>query len=166
MWLFATRVYDVMLPFIDSITCFLTGWRPRRTIKLCSWSAEEQGLIGSTEWVEEQSKIVRDRVVAYINIDAVVRGNHSLEAKGSPLLKQLMYEEGRKVLDPRNDGLSLYDWWKNTSAASSKYPAYKALGSGSDFVPFYQFLGKIYCSCCCYSVTMETLFNHRRSIST
>ena len=59
------------------------GWRPRRTIKLCSWGAEEQGLIGSIEWVEQQSKIVRDRAVAYINIDAIVRGNHSLSAKGN-----------------------------------------------------------------------------------
>lgn len=58
------------------------GWRPRRTIKLCSWGAEEQGLIGSIEWVEQQSKVVRERAVAYINIDAVVRGNYSLSAKG------------------------------------------------------------------------------------
>ena len=28
------------------------GWRPGRTIMLCSWDAEEYGLIGSTEWVE------------------------------------------------------------------------------------------------------------------
>ena len=29
------------------------GWKPRRTIILCSWDAEEYGLIGSTEWAEE-----------------------------------------------------------------------------------------------------------------
>ncbi|HXQ74500.1 MAG TPA: M28 family peptidase, partial [Pyrinomonadaceae bacterium] len=28
------------------------GWKPRRTIILCSWDAEEYGLIGSTEWAE------------------------------------------------------------------------------------------------------------------
>ena len=28
------------------------GWRPGRSIVLCSWDAEEYGLIGSTEWVE------------------------------------------------------------------------------------------------------------------
>ena len=27
-------------------------WRPGRTVVLCSWDAEEYGLIGSTEWVE------------------------------------------------------------------------------------------------------------------
>lgn len=28
------------------------GWKPRRSIILCSWGAEEYALIGSTEWVE------------------------------------------------------------------------------------------------------------------
>ena len=27
-------------------------WRPGRTVILCSWDAEEYGLIGSYEWVE------------------------------------------------------------------------------------------------------------------
>ncbi|MDQ3908595.1 MAG: M28 family peptidase, partial [Acidobacteriota bacterium] len=31
------------------------GWKPRRTIILCSWDAEEQGLIGSTEWAEDNA---------------------------------------------------------------------------------------------------------------
>lgn len=29
-----------------------TGWRPRRTIVICSWDGEEFGLLGSTEWTE------------------------------------------------------------------------------------------------------------------
>ena len=29
-----------------------TGWRPGRTLVLCSWDAEEFGLIGSTEWTQ------------------------------------------------------------------------------------------------------------------
>src|SRR5262249_1420088 len=29
------------------------GWKPRRTILLCSWDGEEYGLLGSTEWAEE-----------------------------------------------------------------------------------------------------------------
>ena len=28
------------------------GWRPRKTLMFCSWSSEEYGLIGSTEWAE------------------------------------------------------------------------------------------------------------------
>jgi len=30
-----------------------TGWRPKRTIVFGSWDAEEQGLMGSTEWAEQ-----------------------------------------------------------------------------------------------------------------
>ena len=33
-----------------------SGWRPRRTIVFASWDAEEQGLIGSTEWTEEHQR--------------------------------------------------------------------------------------------------------------
>ena len=29
-----------------------TGWRPGRTLVLCSWDAEEFGLLGSTEWAQ------------------------------------------------------------------------------------------------------------------
>ena len=28
------------------------GWRPGRSLLLCSWDAEEYGLVGSTEWIE------------------------------------------------------------------------------------------------------------------
>ena len=43
------------------------GWRPRRTLKFCSWGAEEFGLIGSIEWVEQNQKILSDRAVVYLN---------------------------------------------------------------------------------------------------
>lgn len=32
------------------------GWQPRRSILLCSWSGEEQSLIGSYEWAEVRMK--------------------------------------------------------------------------------------------------------------
>ena len=31
---------------------FITGWQPRRTIIIAHWDAEEQGVIGSWEWVQ------------------------------------------------------------------------------------------------------------------
>lgn len=56
----------------------LLGWRPRRSLVFCSWAAEEYGLIGSYEWVEEHAKVLATRAVAYINVDnAVVGDNHS-----------------------------------------------------------------------------------------
>ena len=45
-------------------------------------------------------------------------------------------------MDPRDESreekLTLYQRWKN----GKMYPKFGSLGSGSDFVPFYQFLGK------------------------
>lgn len=50
------------------------GWRPRRTVKLCSWGAEEFGLIGSVEWVQENAKLLSNRAVVYLNTDVAVGG--------------------------------------------------------------------------------------------
>ncbi|ERE79986.1 glutamate carboxypeptidase 2-like isoform 2 [Cricetulus griseus] len=48
------------------------GWRPRRTILFASWDAEEFGLLGSTEWAEEHSRLLHERGVAYINADSSI----------------------------------------------------------------------------------------------
>ena len=32
------------------------GWKPKRTLIFASWDGEEEGLIGSTEWVEEHER--------------------------------------------------------------------------------------------------------------
>ena len=50
------------------------GWKPRRSIIFCSWGAEEFGLIGSYEWIEQNSKVLSQRAVAYLNIDIAVQG--------------------------------------------------------------------------------------------
>ena len=50
------------------------GWRPGRTLVLCSWDAEEYGLIGSTEFVEDKGKLLREGTVAYLNVDSAVAG--------------------------------------------------------------------------------------------
>src|SRR5262245_20434050 len=43
------------------------GWRPKRTIILCEWDGEEQGLLGSTEWAETHADELLSRGVAYLN---------------------------------------------------------------------------------------------------
>ncbi|KAH7717344.1 N-acetylated-alpha-linked acidic dipeptidase 2 [Aphelenchoides avenae] len=52
-------------------------WRSSRTIMFCNWDAEEYGLIGSTEFVEEFANILNDRAVAYLNVD-LISSNQSL----------------------------------------------------------------------------------------
>lgn len=50
------------------------GWRPERTLVLASWDGEEWGLVGSTEWVEQHARLLRERAVAYVNMDVVASG--------------------------------------------------------------------------------------------
>jgi N-acetylated-alpha-linked acidic dipeptidase len=42
-----------------------------------SWGAEEYGLIGSQEWVEEKLTVLQARSIAYINCDLGVSGNYT-----------------------------------------------------------------------------------------
>jgi len=50
------------------------GWRPERTLVLATWDAEEWGLVGSTEWVEQHRGELREKAVAYLNMDSVASG--------------------------------------------------------------------------------------------
>ncbi|KAM0821994.1 hypothetical protein ACQ4PT_071803 [Festuca glaucescens] len=67
------------------------GWRPRRTIIFCSWDAEEYGLTGSTEWVEENREMLSTRAVAYLNVDVSVVGPGLLPST-TPQLDELLLE--------------------------------------------------------------------------
>jgi len=55
-----------------------TGWQPKRTIVLCSWDAEEYGLLGSTEFVEEYIPWLSNAAVSYLNIDVGTSGKFLL----------------------------------------------------------------------------------------
>jgi len=55
-----------------TINCI--GWRPSRTIIFASWGAEEHGIMGSAEWVEEYEKTLSSRAVAYISMGSAVSG--------------------------------------------------------------------------------------------
>ena len=122
-----------------------TDWRPRRTIVFCSWGAEEYGLIGSYEWVEENKNMLSDRAVMYLNADCAVEGNYSFAANGNPFLKSLVYQQSAFVKDPnaRDKEASLYDSWsiKYPSSSEPGKPRFGGLGSGSDYAPFSHFIG-------------------------
>ncbi|KAJ0807709.1 putative glutamate carboxypeptidase [Helianthus annuus] len=72
------------------------GWKPRRTIIFCNWDAEEYGLIGSTEWVEENREMLASKVVAYLNVDIAVAGA-GFQASATPQLDQLITEVIKQV---------------------------------------------------------------------
>ncbi|PYS74143.1 MAG: glutamate carboxypeptidase [Acidobacteria bacterium] len=123
------------------------GWKPKRTIILGSWDAEEYGLIGSTEWAEEYAADLREKAVAYLNLDAAVSGS-SFGASSVPSLWKLIRDVTRDVKDPKS-GKSIYQEWQERSregrterlANETAEARIGSLGSGSDYTPFLQHLG-------------------------
>lgn len=123
------------------------GWKPRRSILLCSWDAEEYGLIGSTEFAEEFAGELREKAVAYLNIDVAVAGPH-FGASSVPSLWKLIRGAARDVKDPKS-GKSVYQQWRDRLTTErtdrDQEPPTEVrigpLGSGSDYTPFLQHLG-------------------------
>ena len=117
------------------------GKRPRRTIIFATWDAEEWGLLGSTEFVEEDSLRLRDHAVAYLNQDDIAQGPN-FSAGGSPSLRGILRDVAKRVPDPSKQG-SVYDVWRKRAnlAADSLEPAMGDPGGGSDFAGFYNHLG-------------------------
>ena len=119
-------------------------WRPGRTMVLCSWDAEEYGLIGSTEWVEEHSKLLGAITMAYLNLDISVLGGAHIEARATPLMYEVMWQSAAKVPCPNEGYDTLYEEWLNNTRKMYKgeyRPTITGLGSGSDYAAFLQRLG-------------------------
>ena len=127
-----------------------TGWRPRRTIVFCSWDGEEPGLMGSTEWVEQHATELQQKAVIYVNTDGNGRG--FIGAGGSKALEPFFTGVLKDVIDPETN-ISVFDRRMaldmvnatNTKARkelmTKKFYTLGALGSGSDYSPFFQHLG-------------------------
>ena len=137
-----------MLEAVHGVGALLhQGWRPRRTMIFASWDAEEEGLIGSTEWVEQHAKEL-EKAVAYFNIDVGVAGP-DFSAAAVPSLKQFVREVTQSVPSPI--GGVVYDVWRNSKREGNEHRTSNAppdgearvgdLGSGSDFTPFLQHIG-------------------------
>ncbi|KAL8351524.1 hypothetical protein RB601_000491 [Gaeumannomyces tritici] len=123
----------VLLELTKAIKKLLeTGWKPRRTIVIASWDAEEYGLLGSTEWVEEHVNALTETAVAYLNIDVAVSGPRP-SLSTTPELHTIATEVMKKVVHPNFGGFnrSLYDAWREASGG-----IVGALGSGSDYTAF------------------------------
>ena len=137
-------------------TLLKSGWRPKRSIVVASWDAEEWGLIGSVEWVEQHEAEMKG-AVAYFNMDSAVSGTR-FGASAVPTLKDFMRDIARVV--PAAEGQrSLYDAWLAQSPAKTgdeqivgaphRQPLVSLtddvpvgdLGSGSDYTPFLQHAG-------------------------
>ncbi|WP_433983537.1 M28 family peptidase [Tunturiibacter empetritectus] len=119
------------------------GWKPQRRIVICSWDAEEEGLIGSTEWAEQHETHLA-HAVAYFNTDVGVAGPN-FDAAAVPSLKQFVREVTKEVASPK--GGTVYEQWKADQATAPTRRSRKpiestdsdvhigTLGSGSDYTP-------------------------------
>jgi N-acetylated-alpha-linked acidic dipeptidase len=140
------------------------GWKPRRSLLYASWDAEEYGLVGSTEWAEENSRSIDEKAVLLLNVDSAVSGPE-LEMSGVPSLRNLVLDAAGSINEPRT-GKSLREtWtdarrsaWADTAPLVLDDPAWKEgshssiqshdftpqmgfLGSGSDYTVFVDHLG-------------------------
>lgn len=113
------------------------GFKPRRTIKIAHWDAEEQGVLGSTEWVEQFRDELNAKGVAYFNADGAVSGRE-FGGASSPSLKGLLMDAARTVPYP-DSAKSVFDHWKGKQ--ETKEPSVGNLGGGSDHIAFYTHVG-------------------------
>ena len=143
------------------------GWRPRRTIIVASWDGEEEGLIGSTEWVEQNMPELAN-AAAYFNCDVAASGP-TFVAAAVPSLQRLVREVTAEVPLGSRPGTVLDEWVaqqranegpaaataeprqgptsaaanviERKSSAPSGLPRFGDLGSGSDYSPFLDHAG-------------------------
>ncbi|HLY63304.1 MAG TPA: M28 family metallopeptidase [Terriglobia bacterium] len=129
------------------------GIRPRRTILLGNWDAEEYTLTGSTEWGEQYADDLRKNGVICLNVDSATSGQ-DFTVSMSPALLPAVVEAAQAVRDPAS-GQSVYGRWKQRRAEAnirsyaveseagktSGAVSFGILGGGSDFMVFLQHNG-------------------------
>ena len=108
------------------------GMRPRRTIIFAAWDAEEFGILGSTEWVEELKATLQQKAIAYLNVDIAATGK-KFYVSAIPSLRELIREVTQNVVDPETLK-PVYESWQ--TGQGKEIPQVGNLGSGSDHSPF------------------------------
>jgi N-acetylated-alpha-linked acidic dipeptidase len=117
------------------------GIRPRRTMLFLSWDGEETSFAGSAEWTEQFANELRQKAVAYLNVDIGVSGP-DFEGDSVGSLAPLLVEASKALRDP--SGRSLYEAWQASRAKELKEAdesgavtdfnlAETRIGSGSDY---------------------------------
>ncbi len=116
------------------------GQRPARTIKIAHWDAEEHGILGSTEWVEQFREELDQKAIAYFNADGACSGM-TFRGASSPSLKDLLLSAAREVDYPSEGNITVYDHWLERARDKEAGPSIGNLGGGSDHLAFYAHVG-------------------------
>lgn len=117
------------------------NWKPKRSIIFFSWGAEEYGLMGSTELVEEFNKKLNIHAIAYLNLDVAVQGNFTYSASASPVMFDLIYDVTKEI--KINETATVFQrMLEYQNKGAGDYPTIDTqLGSGSDHMGFQQRVG-------------------------
>lgn len=123
------------------------GVRPKRSIVFASWDAEEFTLTSSTEWGEQFEAMLKEKAVAYVNVDSSTSGPN-FTAAAVPSLNRFIEEAAGVVTDPAT-GVSLVEAKRRGegrqqgSLPNAEGPdvVNNRLGSGSDYTVFLNFVG-------------------------
>ncbi len=126
------------------------GQPPKRTLIFATWDAEEWGMIGSTEWVEEQRDALLRCGVAYINQDITACGPE-FGGSASPSLAAMLRDITSSVPSPDQTGQSVCQSWltrqtaeagdKGRGPADARTVRIDQPGGGSDHEGFFLHLG-------------------------
>jgi N-acetylated-alpha-linked acidic dipeptidase len=118
------------------------GKRPARTVIFAGWAAEEFGIIGSSEWVEANYDELREKAIAYINLDMASMGPQ-FGASATPSVTRLVEECAGLVPQARAPEKTVFDDWLSRAAREddAARPSVGNLGGGSDHVAFVCYAG-------------------------
>ena len=125
------------------------GWKPRRSVLFVSWDGEEQGLLGSTEWVEDLDGRAESEGGG-VRQSGRRRRRVELQQQRRALADAVRPRAG--AVDPARaaQSKSLYDGWLERAREQSpardgqpvlEAPPVGALGSGSDYTAFLDHIG-------------------------
>ena len=120
------------------------GWRPRRSIVLGSWAAEEAGIMGSAEMVHDKLHQLMNRAVGLVNIDAPLDGN-ILVPSASPSLKAVFVNAMKDVRSANDPSKTLFEflteYHRDEESSAGEEVDVEILGSGTDHASFAYYAG-------------------------
>ncbi|XP_064487379.1 putative N-acetylated-alpha-linked acidic dipeptidase [Ornithodoros turicata] len=113
------------------------GWTSQRSVVFALWDGEEQGILGSTEWVEENMAALRSRAVIYIGTKMLT--GDKFHPMSSPAVSASVRGAASLVPHYKKKGKTLLDMWAADSEVeknSKNRPMTWPVMGRSDDAPF------------------------------
>lgn len=112
------------------------GWRPRYSVLIVGFDAEEVGELGSEAYVRMHKGELENGCIAYVNLDEIATGQ-TFGATAAAALEPFLPSITQRVIDPSQGGGSLFNrWQRQPKGVSISSPA-----GGSDFEAFLYDIG-------------------------